>query len=260
MKEKEIQYEQIRKKAQDIIQGYKRISCLPKQAERGRTEAGSRNVEASCLIGIYDRTNTKDTKQLKELQESKLEEWAKYENIWFDHTDIRKNWKRIDDWTSKEAEVYGFKETKTVRKVFHYDAIDSNYTPMDFINNRISIHNALFSTTKYKLLGFTKSYKGFANERFAFVLEQPFIEGEKMTEKEIEEFMRSIGFPNNSGIYHWNDYYIVDDLHSGNILKMKNEDGIYEMFVIDPNPSLNTSKIKGGKSKYLPFRIVETIV
>jgi len=181
LKEKEIQYEQIRKKTQDIIQGYKRISCLPKQAERGRTEAGSRNVEASCLIGIYDRTNTKDTKQLKELQESELEEWAKYENICFDHTDIRKNWKRIDDWTSKEAEVYGFKETKTVRKVFHYDAIDS-------------------------------------------------------------------------------DYYIVDDLHSGNILKMKNEDGIYEMFVIDPNPSLNTSKIKGGKSKYLPFRIVETIV
>jgi hypothetical protein len=63
----------------------------------------------------------------------KLEKWVRYEKIRFDHADIREYWKRIDNGDSREAEVYGFEETITVRKVFRYDALDSDYTPTGFI-------------------------------------------------------------------------------------------------------------------------------
>jgi len=247
--ERERKYSRIRSEARSVIQGHKRISRLPEEAESGRIEGGTRNVEASCLIGRSKGTISQDTRQLKQSQELRLEEWARHEKIWFDHADIRKNWVRYDNGTSVEAEVYYFVETKTVRKVFHYDAVDYNCTPMDFIDNRISIHNALFSETKYKLVGVTKTKKG-----FAFVLEQPYIEGEKMTEKEIEEFMDSIGFPNHAGTYHWNDYYAVGDMHAGNILKSKDADDNMNVFVIDPIPRLNT--LYNENIKYLPFNVI----
>jgi hypothetical protein len=205
----ERKYSRIRAEAADIIQGHKRISCLPEEAERGRVEGGLKTIEASCLIGRYEKADAQDTNGIKKSQELKLEKWAKYEKIWFDHADIRENWKRIDNGDSREAEVYGFEETKTVRKVFRYDALDSDYTPISFINDRISVHNALFPTTKYKLFGFTQTDKGF----FAFILEQPFIDGaERPTKEEIKEYMKLRGFPNNDGYsYHWNDYYVVGD-------------------------------------------------
>ena len=246
--ERERKYSSIRAEAKGVIQGRKRIFRLPEQAESGRKIGGTRNVEASCVVGRSNSPNkTHSTRELKTLQEQKLEEWAKHEKIWFSHDDIRKTWKRIDDGSSAEAEVYYFPETKTVRKVFHYDAIDSNYTPMSFIDNRISIHNGLFPETKYELVGATKTYKG-----FAFVLEQPYIEGVQLTEKEIDEFMESIGFPNHAGIYHWNNVVIVGDMHTKNVLKGK--DGT--IFVIDPIPRLNTPDDMDGKSKYQPFRVV----
>jgi hypothetical protein len=40
-------------------------------------------------------------------------------------------------------------------------------------------------------------------------------------------------------------------------LKVKDEVGSAKMFVIDPTPYLNTPDEKGGKSKYLQFRIVK---
>ena len=245
--ERERRYSSIRAEAKGVIQGRKRIFRLPEQAESGRKIGGTRNVEASCLIGRQNKTDkTYSTRELKTLQEQKLEEWAKHEKIWFSHDDIRKTWQRIDDGSSAEAEVYDF--GSYVRKVFHYDAIDNNYTPMGFIDNRISIHNGLFPETKYELVGATKTYKG-----FAFVLEQPYIEGIQLTEGEIETFMESIGFPNHAGIYHWNNIIIVGDMHTKNVLKGK--DGT--VFVIDPVPRLNTPDDMCGKSKYLPFKIVD---
>ena len=256
--EREYQYAKIRERADSIIQGRGRISCLASGAESGRIKGGRRNVEASILIGGDESTgDPSTTKILKKLQEVKLENWANHEKIWFDHFDIVNNWKRIDNGRSMEAEVYGFEKTQTVRKVFHYDAIDSNTIPMDFINNRISVHNHLFPETKYTLLGFTRSNAGFRYERFAFVLEQPYIQGKPMTEKEIEAFMKSIGFPAHSGTYYWNDYFIVGDMHEGNILKFTDEKGNDLVFVIDPMPKLNTSIALGGKSAYFPFSIVE---
>ena len=239
----ERKYSRIRAEADDIIQQRKRISCLSvREAEQGRIEGGRRNVEASCLIGRKDKTNAQDTGAIKNSQELKLEEWASYEKIWFDNAGIKENWKRIDDGTSVEAEVYDF--GVNVRKVFHYKVF-SDY-PMDFINDRISIHNGLFPDTKYELIGFTKTEKG-----FAFVLEQPYIDGaDCATEEEIEEFMKVIGFPNREDKEYWNDYYTVKDIHPGNVLKVKDRDGSFKMFVIDPIPSL------GGKSEYLPFRVI----
>ena len=253
--EREKRYSKIRTEATDIIQGHKRISRLPEQAERGRIEGGERTIQASIIVGKNgSRLQALPIRELKEQQEQKLEEWAKHEKIWLDHEDIRKNWKRLDDGTSMEAEVYNFPETRTVRKVFHYDKMNFNDTPLNFIDNRIAIHNTLFPATKYTMLGVTKTYKG-----LAFVLEQPFIEdGVTMTKQETADYMKSKGFPNHDDTYHWNDYYIVGDLHKNNIMKVV--DGNVIVFIIDPDARLNTSdpEDENGKTKYLPFKVIKS--
>ena len=250
--EKEREYTKIRTEASEIIQGHKRISRLPEQAESGRKAGGERNVQASCLIGRSQSANKTDTRKLKKTQEKTLEEWAKHEKIWFNHDNIKKNWERMDDGTSAEAEVYYFPKTKTVRKVFQYDALDSNYTPMGFIDDRISIHNALFPETKYTVLGFTRT----SSRGFCFVIEQPFIDGEKLTVDELVTHMNSLGFPNQTGYVFWNDYYVVGDLHEKNVLKAKDDNGNIVIYFIDPEPRLNTSDDENGKSKYLPFKVL----
>ena len=93
--EQEKIYERVKSEAEEIIQGHKRISCLPEEAEEGRIRGGRRNVEASCLIGRSESTNGHDTDSIRKVQETKLEEWAKQEKIWFDIDDIRENWKTL---------------------------------------------------------------------------------------------------------------------------------------------------------------------
>ncbi|MDR0547381.1 MAG: hypothetical protein LBG77_07350 [Dysgonamonadaceae bacterium] len=72
---------------------------------------------------------------------------------------MKRKWHRIDTRQSTEAEIYEDEDKSFIRKVFHYLNSD---TPLEFLDDRISLHNALFPDTKYELLGFTRTIKGFA--------------------------------------------------------------------------------------------------
>jgi hypothetical protein len=223
---KQIDYDSIRKTAAAIIARSRRIYRLIPKGERGRIEGGRRNVEASCLLGTSARTDLSDPGRHQALiQERLLEEYAKHEGIWFDHNEIRRNWNRIDNGQSAEAEVYLDKTGVYVNKVFHY--INSD-TPMECIDDRISLHNALFPDTKYELLGFTETIKG-----FAFILKQPFIKGRKTTEEDnLAGFMHKLGFE-EKGWYRYESSSIeIADLHEANVLM--GEDGNF--YFIDTIP------------------------
>jgi hypothetical protein len=223
---KQIDYDSIRKTAKEIIEGSRRIYRLIPKGERGRIEGGARNVEASCLLGTSERTDLSDSSRGQALiQEQLLEEYAKHEGIWFNHEEIRKNWNRIDTGQSVEAEVYLDETGVYVNKVFHYVNSD---TPMECIDDRISLHNALFPPTKYELLGFTRTIKG-----FAFILKQPFIKGRKTTEEDnLTGFMHKLGFE-EKGWYRYESSSIeIADLHEGNVLM--GEDGNF--YFIDTIP------------------------
>jgi hypothetical protein len=228
-----IDYDSIRKTAEKIVAGSQRIYRLFPEGERGRITGGRRNVEATCILGTSEKTDLSDTSREQVLiQENLLEDYAKHEGIWFNYEDIRKSWKRIDTGQSTEAEVY-FEDNGTfVRKVFHYYNSD---TPMEFLDDRISLHNALFPATKYELIGFTKTGKG-----FAFILKQVFIQGRKTTaEDDLDGFMHRLGFMKRGFNRYQNSIIEVSDLHEANVLM--GDDGNF--YFIDTIPRLMDNNI-----------------
>jgi len=60
------EYERIRRTAEDIIEGRKRIVRLDERGEQGRLLAGKTTVESSCIMGECKRANPslfRDSKQ-----------------------------------------------------------------------------------------------------------------------------------------------------------------------------------------------------
>jgi hypothetical protein len=237
---KDIDYGSIKKAAEEIINGSRQIYRLIPKAEKGRIEGGRRNVEATILLGTEERTDLSDTSEFQAvIQEQTLEDYARQESIWFEHEHIKNKWKRIDNKNGAEAEIYEDEDSSFVRKVFHY--INSD-TPLEFLDNRIALHNALFPDTKYELIGFTKTIKG-----FAFIIKQPFIKGrETNKEDNLVEFMKHAGFITNGYNRYYNNVIEIEDLHEANVLK--GEDGNF--YFIDTIPSLRE------KSIYLNFKII----
>jgi hypothetical protein len=166
------------------------------------------------------------------IQEQLLEDYAKYEDIWCEYEWIEKNWKRIDTKQSAEAEVYLEANGQYVDKVFHY--INSD-TPLKYIDDRISLHNALFPDTKYELLGFTRTVKG-----FAFIIKQAFIKGRETTkEDDLIGFMHRMGFEKRGFNRFQNSIIEISNLHEGNVLM--GEDGNF--YFIDTIPGLMDKEI-----------------
>jgi hypothetical protein len=228
-----IDYDSIRKTAAEIVAGNKRIYRLISAGEKGRIAGGRRNVEASYLLGTSKKTDLSDTSREQALiQEKLLEVYAKHEGIWFEYEDIRKTWNRIDTGQSVEAEVYFEEDGQFVKKIFHYLNSD---TPLEFMDDRISLHNALFPDTEYELIGFTKTVKG-----FAFILKQVFIIGRKTAEKDdLDGFMRRLGFIKQGFNRYQNSIIEVADLHEANVLW--GEDGNF--YFIDTIPRLMDKEV-----------------
>jgi|GEM_PF-3681015 len=237
-------YTSLKKLASEIIRGRKQIHHLISEAERGRIMGGQRNVEATCLIGTSKGTDLSDTSECQALyQEQLIEDYAKHEKIWYEYEDqIKNKWDRIDNKMGAEAEVYLEKDGIFVIKVMHY--INSD-TPLEFLDNRISLHNALFPDTQYELIGFTKTKKG-----FAFIIKQPYIKGrETKIEDNLSEFMAKAGFSPEKIHSYGNNVLKIEDLHEANVLKGKDD----RFYFIDTISSLN------NKSLYESFEIFSIV-
>ncbi|MDR2410173.1 MAG: hypothetical protein LBE13_18975, partial [Bacteroidales bacterium] len=231
------------------------------EAERGRQEGGRRNVEASLIVGADESTNRRTSrgfyneKELKEKRardEKLLEDYARKEGIWLNYQEETK-----DRLLSKgrEADVYKGNTQGTVKKLI-YPYADAT-TLLEFLDNKISLNNYLFSKTPYQVLGFTRSNKG----TFFVVVEQPYINhtGDRISNPQIFEkyksFLQASGwnYDEDSPFIIWNDKYIVHDLHEDNILIDK--DGNF--YFIDTSPKLNTAKY-GGEQEYGDGSIIDT--
>ena len=187
--------------------------------EEGRTLGGLRNVEATENLRRSKETNSGAL-------ERRLIEYAKESSCWTDLKEITDNLKYLG--SGAESDVYLDKDGRYVIKVVNYKA--SCETPLDFLNNRISLHNTLFPETVYELLGFTYSYE-IDEEGFYFILKQPFIDSEKPrpTQEEIDEYMKRKGFLIDDGTCVIGDYAITD-LAPRNFVK----DNEGKLYCIDP--------------------------
>jgi hypothetical protein len=210
-----IDYEYVRQTASEIQQGNKRILRLPARAEEGRILGGRRTIEASIILGTTEKTDREQFSgdEIKRKQELILEEYALHEAIWFDYAkDIESQWEGVQGRGGQEAEVFRGQKGY-LRKI--YDYYQNSNSPLEFIDNRISLHNLLFPETRYELLGFTQKHS-----RFQFILEQPFVVGRNhRKEDNFSKYMENLGYDQIDDTTYHNKYFIISDLHEANVLK-----------------------------------------
>ena len=235
----ENQFKNISDYAERAIKGEVKIERLSPEEEQGRLRAGKRNVEATLLCVSSQRTDSENTSQFSRIgQEETLRDWAKSEGIWVDYWGQKKYWDFIGE--GAEARVYILPGGNRVKKVVWYGF--SHEEPINYLD-RLALHNFLFPDVPYELVGLTATDRG-----FAFIVEQPFVKGVVNSSKQdVIGEMERMGFTDRGGNMFTNDDYIVEDLHSGNVVKDENG----SLYFIDPIVSLNEEgEGYGGKRKY----------
>ena len=192
--------------------------------EEGRAYGSIRNVEATEVLRRSEKADFGT-------HEGWLTQYAKENGCWFDLKNIKDNFRYLG--SGAEADVYLDKDGSFVLKVVNYRA--SVDTPLDFLDYRLALHNAIFPETAYELIGFTFSYE-IDEEGFYFVTRQPFIDSKKPrpTQKEIDEYMERKGFAIHDGTCVI-ESYIITDLAPRNFVK----DNEGKLFCIDPMIRLN---------------------
>lgn len=225
------------KESQDDNREQQGVERLSPEEEQGRSRGGEENVKASEILRRYevsDRTEPERVDELISTQERVLIELAKSRKVYFPFEEIKSNYDFYGG--GEEAKVFRFSDV-TLLKVFDYKLF--SISPLEFLDNRISLYNTIFPETAYELLGVTETEKG-----LSFIVEQPFIEGVNTPVQEITTEMEKRGFKHLGGNLYANDNYLIEDLHHKNVLK--DEEG--NLFFIDTVPSLNTPEEGyGGK-------------
>ena len=231
------------------------INRLPPSAEQGRQQAGSILVEASSIAQSVHLANTthliaepvsrKERAELNEFlrpkEEVQLLNWAQTQHIFKSKLDLQLEFNRKPDAQGNEQLVFVSDDGSYVTKIN-----DGAYhgTWLEFFD-RLALHNFLFPETAYKFTGFTIRIGFHGEDRFACILQQPFIQTDKGAGFElVKNDMNLRGFRHLKG----NDFYnpemglIVEDLHDENVFEGK-ESLIY----IDPVIYLETVEMNLDK-------------
>ena len=281
-----MEYDKLSELAQRIIAGKATIARLDKDEEQGRIAGGCRNVEATIVLGTaidYHQgqqyggswTISQEAARQKATLKAYSNELLKYDTkLWYSDVYIDEIKKQsIAQAGGAEADVYFMSDGNVIKIVEHYG------TPLEFLDDRISLYNYLFPETKYELLGFTDN--PYDEDFLSFVVSQKEIEGGtflkqlkdisiydrearedaknklyKIIERHLKENFDAV--PAYTSNTYANSNYIIRDLHFenimtvGNVLTNPNE----HVYVIDANVSLNTDKLNGGVRDYLQFEIV----
>ena len=279
-------YDKLSEYTQQIITGKATIARLDKLEEQGRIAGGGRNVEAAIVLGTafgnnkseqngslcpVNQESFRQKQVLKTYADMALQNGIKF---WYSENDIDviKN-RAIAQSGGAEADVYFMPDGNVIKIVEHYG------TPLEFLDDRISLYNYLFPETKYELLGFTDN--PYDTDYVSFIVLQKEIEGgtflkqlkevaiyNSETRKEAEiKFFETIkqhlkekfdAVPNYTSNTYSNSNYIIRDLHLENVMSVNNvlTNPNEHLYIIDANVSLNTDKLNGGVREYMPFEII----
>ncbi|MFA6728994.1 MAG: hypothetical protein WCS17_12395, partial [Prevotella sp.] len=256
----EIDYDKLKEISGRIESGGSTITRLNSAEEQGRIKGGRRAIEASILTGATRRTDRRGLPP-SESEEVILKKYAEKEGIFFSREDIE-NMSERKMPSGAESEVYESKDGKSVIKIVNYKMYSDS--PLEFLDNRVSLNNYLFNETPYTLIGFTETKKG-----LSFVLTQPFIQGRNlsalaMTVQELVKQQSRVAMYmkdkfdmnpiDSSPTSFSNSNYVIEDLHLNNV--KEGADG--NLYFIDSIISLNEpSDNLGGHREYEEFGIDE---
>ena len=119
-----------------------------------------------------------------------------------------------------------------------------------FALDRISLHNTYFPETRLTVLGFGRDKRG----EFKIIAEQPYIEGQPVSDEEIADYMRQMGFelknPRN-WTYATPDIYL-SDMHDENVIRSKKSD---TLFVVDCDIRINTPELRQGGTRTISTEV-----
>ena len=132
-----------------------------------------------------------------------------------------------EDKKGVEADVYLWNDDGEYKVIKVTKWWVRHQTPLEFVENKIIVHNAIFPQTAYMLTGIR-----YDQGEFLFVLEQAYVrsmKGIKVTQQEIDVDMEKRGFIKYGSAYS-SENYIISDLNSKNVLRGIDD----ELYYIDP--------------------------
>lgn len=228
---------------------YKRFSPLE---QHGCAAGGATHVIATILSGAKIDTDTfasgisdfKRMLQCGEKQAERIELWAKAAGVWFDDIDLSLA-EVLGDRIAEGGEAIVFDHGATLVKSIGLDYFIEPILALD----RISLHNAYFPETLLTVLGFGRN----AENEFKVIVEQPFIKGERISDNDIAEYMKNMGFKlyNSRNWTFATPEIYLSDMHDENVIRSQSGN----IFVVDCDIRINTPELRCGGIRRLTTEV-----
>ena len=241
--------------AEQFISGKLVYQRFSPQEQYGCAAGGTTNVIASLLAGAEISSDSQDQGALSDYQrecqcgaqqESVIEHWAKTVGLWTECVEESLP-QSLGEQIAEGGEAVVYDHGSTLIKSI---GLDYFIQPI-FALDRISLHNTYFPETRLTLLGFGRDKRG----EFKIIAEQPYIAGQPVSDDEIADYMRQMGFelknPRN-WTYATPDIYL-SDMHDENVIRSNKTDTI---FVVDCDIRINTPNLRQGGTRALTTEVL----
>jgi hypothetical protein len=239
--------------AEKLISGelvYKRFSPFE---QHGCATGGATHVIASILAAAKTEANSSNKNgndferecQCAAQQAAHIEQWAKAVGVWTESID-KVLPQSLGEQIAEGGEAKVYDHGPTLIKSIGLDYFIQPVLALD----RITLHNAYFPETRLTVLGFGRDADG----DFKIIVEQPFIEGEPVSDNDISQFMQHMGFQLRNArnwTYATSDIYL-SDMHDENIIRSANG----TIFVIDCDIRINTPELREGGIRHLTTEVI----
>ena len=241
--------------AEQFISGRLVYQRFSPQEQHGCAAGGATNVIASMLAGAEAGSDSQNPSALSDYQrerklgaqqESIIEQWAIGVGVWTDSVDEQLP-KVLGEQIAEGGEAKVYDHGSTLIKSI---GLDYFIQPI-FALDRITLHNTYFPETSLTVLGFGRNSDG----EFKIIVEQPFIDGQPVSDEDIKNYMCQMGFelknPRN-WTYTTPDIYL-SDMHDENVIRSKTTNTI---FVVDCDIRINTPELRQGGIRTLSTSVM----
>ena len=239
--------------AAEFISGKLVYQRFSPQEQHGCSAGGNANVIASLLAGAEAGTDCQNPAALSDYerecqlgakQEAAIEQWAKAVGLWTQDVDSQLTLTLGEQIAEGgEAKVYDHGST-LVKSI----GLDYFIQPI-FALDRITLHNTYFPETRLNVIGFGRD----SNSEFKIIVEQSFIDGEPVSDEDISNYMRLMGFelknPRN-WTYATPDIYL-SDMHDENVIRS----AAGNLFVVDCDIRINTPELRQSGTRQLTTEV-----
>ena len=233
----------LNKYAEDLINGKLLFKRFSSNEQHGCAAGGTAHVIATILACSKDSTDPelkgisdfKRDLKLGKIQTEIIETWAKRIGCWIPNVDISLR-NGLGDYIAEGGEAKVYDNGSCLIKCIGLDYFILPALALD----RITLHNTYFPETRLAVIGFGRDSDGL----FKIIVEQPFIEGHRMTDVEIEKFVLNLGFElkNRRNWTFSTPSIYLSDMHDENVIC--SDKGT--IFVLDCDIRINTPELKAG--------------